>query len=342
MLVPGERTKRPSRLAAVRVVALFFAVVSSSGRAGSAQPAPYESDAPRVLAGHRFLPFRTVAYPFVVSRVGTDLTVGVADLELVVEDVPRPGDRFTEDGMLAFLDESLAAQAALGELVAVRVGFAAGVTGGADEFGAIDVGANVGLGLHAGLTFRLHRGDRVYVALAVDGQIVRGLGIAPKRLLLAARIEGDQLVIGDFDLTYDARVLRLDPALATAFTLAPAVGLQVSGGYTLRHVDAARRFPDQTEHSLNAGVGLSFFFGPAAILVGGRVVGDLGSDFDESVVSAIEPLDPTRGEAELGLFFTGRPELDLGIVGIGTLSDRDRRLQGTARLAYYFGAPATP
>ncbi len=324
----------------------FFAALGPADDAIAqevAPPDPYADVAPppvpqagRTLHGHRFLAFRTVVFPFVVGRIVSDATVGLADVELVVEDIPRPGDLFSDDGKLAFLDETFNAQASLGGVLALRAGISAGVTGGADRIGGIDVGANAGLGLDAGVTVQLFRGDRAVISLAVDGHVVRALGVSPKLVLSAVEIVDGQITVSDVDVTYDARVLRLDPALAMAFALARSVGLQLEGGYTVRHVESSTGFPDGTEHSVAGGAGLSFFFGPAAILVGGRIVHDFDDDFEDTILSAIEPLDPTRGEGELGLYYTGRPNLDVGAIALGTLADENRRIQGTLRLAYYF------
>lgn len=267
------------------------------------------------------------------------MSVGVADVDLLVLDIPRVGDRFQRDGTLGFIDSTFTGQIQIVPQLALRIGAAVGVTGGADLIGAIDVGANAGAAADAGLSLRLFRGDRAQLTLAVDGRFTQVVGIMPSRLLQSVVVVDDQIEFRSIDVAYDARVLRLDPTLAVAIAIAPWLGLQLAGGYTVRHIENIGRQPGATEHSLQAGVGLSLFFRGVSFLFGGRVVHDFNDDFEGTVISAIEPLDPTRGEAEVGVYYMAHPELDLGFVGIGTLSPDDRRVQGTLVLAYYFEGP---
>jgi hypothetical protein len=289
----------------------------------------------RTLAGHRFVPLRTVVSPFIAWRVATNTDASLSDIEVEVED-PRGPNRpplGRLDGKLAVVTESFQLSTRIFPWLGLRGQLLAGVASGVDRDGAIEIGANGTYGFSLGGSLRLLHSRRAMLTFDFEASVMNIQGLKPRLLLDSIPAEGEPVVTPEVKLTFAGRSIRSAPSLALGLALTRWLGVQASGTYARRRINTS--IVDAVESLVEGGLGVSFTPGPVTLLFGGRVTRELRSDQD-SPIAALEPQDRRRGEIEGGLYYSGRPALDLGLVVTRVVGPTDQRLRGGLTLAYYW------
>ncbi len=294
-------------------------------------PAPPVRGRDRMLGGHRFIPFQTVTWPFVVFRFGSDTAIGGSRLVLEEQARAPVGDRVAS---FRSFEQTLRAGLRLLPWLGAEAQVRGALALGADDAGALALGANYEYGGALGALVNFVKTRNVYISARMDVRLARVEGILPEALIDSAVVVGDEVVYDPGAINYHALDLRFAPSLSGAFALSRFFGLQTSAGFDV--VRLGSNGAHDWEERVSAAAGLSLFVSPVSILFGVRIDHDLDPDVADAVFRAIEPIDGTRGEIEAAVYSSGRPELDLGL-GVRTLvASDDHRTLGTVTLGYYW------
>lgn len=312
---------RPARLALV--VALVAA--APAGSTVRAQP-PGGGAAPpaRWLGGHRFVPSSFVAWPFIDTTFTSTSSFGIVDFEfdpggpaalLLLDD--------SRDNEFLALAQVFSAGLALTPWLGVTLRLSGRGVVPRDRLSTVLVGAHALIGGEIGASIGILRLGRLQVTARADLGWFENRSIVPARLPASPYAEGN---IGS-----------LQPALVVALALAPWIGVQASGGATWRELDVEAE--DRTR-TLAAAVAITLNLDPTpiALLVGGELSEEEDRDLETATAHAFFGDGQARRRGELGLYYTGRRELDLGAVLTYERDDAkiDRRLFVQARMGFYF------
>lgn len=300
-----------------------------------AEVVPPQQEA-RTLAGHRFIPFHTVVYAPITTRVGTTTDATFTSIDIAVDNPFDPeGPPITRlDGKIAVVTESFQFSIAVARWFGLRAKLIAGVASGIDRDGALEIGANGTYGGELGGALRLFRTKRAMLTFDFVESVVNLQGLQPRLLLDSLPSQGEPVSSTSLQLVYDGRAVSSVPSLALAVALGRVVGLQMSGSYSRTRYNTS--VVNGHRDFVQGALGLSLAAGPISILAGGRVLHEFRDIADDSPLSSIEPRDDTRGEAEAALYYSGRPELDLGVRTTYVVGKTDRRYLGGLSLAYYW------
>jgi hypothetical protein len=271
------------------------------------------------MNGHAFIPFRIVEWPLVATSFGTTTGAGIARLT-------APSER---DANVAAFRQSFSLEIAATPWLGFELGGGAFLVAGVNAPGALNVGAALAYGGRISVVARLFRSRWVYLSARLGGQALRTEGIVPRRLVdtEGEPTLGDPLISGRF--------LRLSGSVNLALAPVPWLGIQSSVTMLGQRVDSEGR-GDGT-HAVHAALGVAFDFAPFGVplsmYLGGRVayakVGDVQ-------VVAMDPVGRPQGALELGIFYSGRENLVLGLSTIGHYSSRDRRLGPEVVFRYFW------
>ncbi len=302
---------------------------SSGSQPPPAAPTPTAAPAglARIFGGHRFVAFRGVAWPFVTSRVLSGISAGASHPDL-------DGAGGAPRASLTTLEAALRGEAAILSWLGLEVDVTAAMALGQDARAVTAIGASASYGGGLFAVLDLIRTRRVLLGVRVDLRFGRVQAIVPARLLDSARVEGGDVTY-DFDrLTASALALHLVPQLVSALALSRYFGVQASAGLDAGylHGDVARSW----QATASAAVGLSLYLRWVSLLVGGRIARDLDGGPRDFALSMVQAAARTRGQLEGALYYTARPELDLGLAVNASVADADRRVLATASLGYYF------
>lgn len=296
-----------------------------------------ETRGDRTLAGHAFVPFSSVKWPFALTRFFSNTTLGLIELPVVA----RIGEGMSEvtieeEGELVALGEEFTLELALAKWLAVEVGVLGTGVAGSNDAGSFLVGANGAYGGRFGVLFRLLELDRFYLSWRFDGVGLRTDGIIPSRLFDVSEEGGFMVDLTRLRVT--GTIARGSTSLASALALASWLGLQVSGTAEIQSAEFGE-IGDRT-WMLTGAAGISLNFSslglPVAFLAGGRVDRVFEDDIEVVRLPAFERGQETTGEVEGGIYYSGREDFDLGIAGSTSVGSDVERFLGSIRFAYYW------
>lgn len=338
--------------ALVVCVALLVAVVAErvcrAEKSGDdAARAAEESHRPakrgRSVGGHNFAEFRTVVWPFVSTRVTSVTALGLAEFT----QSPRALDVEFKGKFSTFREEFLLGLAPT-RWLGFELFFEGGILGGIDRPGSLIIGFNTGATGGGAIALRLFEAERFYLSARALGKVTHFEGIAPVRVLDALELDEDgdisiesleSIPLSSFEPSFDGEVFTGAGELASAFGFGRLLGVQASVRLGWRKIDSS---PTETESegSVECGLGLSLDLSSsglaAQLLAGGRVAWDFGDDQSDIMLSSVLPSEELRVEPEVGLFYSGRPNLELGLAVVGLISDNDKRGEASVRLGYFW------
>jgi hypothetical protein len=284
-----------------------------------------EPFAPRTIAGHRFVPSSLVLWGFVDSTFAMTTSAGYEHFDRGFDVDPALADLVAgsrNEVRLIGVAHSFTGAAALAPWLAVtgRVTSAVEIPRGAVS--ALVVGAHMNTGLEGGLVLRLVRLPSFQISARGDYGWADDRDIQPR--------------LAPASLFVNGHIQTLRPALIAALALSRAFAVQASGSYTWRWFDIEETDDVQTLTGALA-VSLSLYPAPVTILAGGQVDHEWGRNFETAAEEVLLGNSDHHTRGELGLFYTGRRDLDLGAVATYQFSgSNDRRWLGNIRFGYYF------
>jgi hypothetical protein len=273
----------------------------------------------RTVNDHVFIPFRLVESPFVATSFGTSTGAGVATLRTPDE---RPAN------VTAFR-QSFSLEIAATRWLGFELGGGAFLIAGVNAPGALNIGAALAYGGRVGVVARLFRSRRLYLSARLGGLALSTEGIVPSRLVETEGVRelGDPRVSGRF--------LRLAGSVQLAVAAFPWLGIQTSVTAFGQRIDSEGR-GDGTS-GVHASLGVEFDFSPFripfAVILAGRFTHTGAPDVQ---VVSMDPLGRPQGALELGVFYSGRENLVLGLSTLGHYASRDRRLGPEIVFRYFW------
>lgn len=273
-----------------------------------------------ILDGHRFVPSSLVSWSFVDTEVSSTSEAGITDfvVDPVVLQLPTQFD-----GRFATVSQNVSASYAFDDIVSLNVQLTGAGIVPLGKVSAIVVGGTGIISEGGGVAVRLLRAGPLQLTLrgdVIDSQVE---SVVPLRILSGPRITGD--------------VLDVRPALAAALTVIERVGLQASATVDWERFDVDAR-DDIVGFAGALAATVSLELVPLTVLVGANVRHEFGRDLFSPTTEAVFGPTRTDGNVEAGLYFTGRSELDLGLLFRGEVGagDHNNVLHGLFRLGYYF------
>jgi hypothetical protein len=300
--------------------------VLACGATAIASPARVLAEEP-ILGGHRFVPSSIAAWSFVDTEVSSTSDAGVSDFAATPSNFPSlapfvPGFGQRKGSYIAF-DQTLGGSVAFLDTFSVDVRLSAGGLAPLNTSSALFIGVHGIAEESIGAAVRLVRTDVLQVTLRADFEGAEIESVVPARLPSSPRVSG--------------HLLGISPAIAAALALTPRIGLQGSGVVELQRFDVSTS--DDVITPVGA-VAATFALDPAPLtaLIGGSVEHTFSRSVNTTTADAVLGPDATRWNVEAGLYYTARPELDLGILGRVQLvgGDHNDRFYGLFRLGYYF------
>ena len=308
-----------------RPLLLACALLLSASSAFAA-PAQSEQQVSRRLNGHNFVRSELVAWPFPSTYFGTSFGVGAFRF-----DVPQGLDA-NGNPQSGTIDA-----AAMAPRLDMGIGFADwfGLQFGAN--GSVATGTNVGSAINFGAIFqaqfggrlvaRIWRGETVQIAAAFGGDYTLGKSVNPLLMI------SEMLDSGNFSpdkLLTDVKSWALAPETMVAFAPISWLGLQTSFAF---------RFGETTIGDLPRISDKQLLWGLGATL-------DLAAVFPGRLPRRLPAggADRHRGRRverpehfiEGGLVYSGRSNLDLGVLASTQLKANSKQYVGVFRMYYHW------
>jgi hypothetical protein len=257
----------------------------------------------RLLGGHRFIPSEFVAGPFITTDFTTLTGLGFASASVTVS-----GSTTTFN--LGALSQSMRMQYAPTDWLAIRAGAAGLVFSGIDQDAALNFGATVGYGLLVGASAGW-RFDRLRVAGSLD---INSGQTYTFNILSAINASVTAGTVSAATLLTSTRNLMVTPSAQVAYGFSPTLGAFGNAGFSFANATTAG--VTQSSSALNAGGGLSIDLQPGSqVPIGFLAAYNLEVDFPPGGAAST-----TSHQFAGGVFYTGRPNLALGIEARATLS----------------------
>jgi hypothetical protein len=329
-----------SRLCGLCAVCFALLCCVSSARAQKAwateEPCiPERVDGLRTLNGHAFMPFNSIPWPFVTTRVGSATAAGLMRLESVP--VVNLG-LVSSNALLASFQQSFDLDIALARFMAVNVALSFGNAVGVNESGAFNLGLNYAAGGALGVIFRLAHGKRWYLSVRVDGARLRAEAVLPVALTETATVDENGNVTFDIGaLTRGGSVSRGAVNLMAAFAPVRWLGLQATLGFqttrstveeSSNHVETMRFGLGSTWRFNDVGV-------PLALMFGGSMRVRINND-QRLFYSTVESASSFTGTVEPGIFYSNPRYIDVGLLMAFQLSSKDRRSVAQITLNHFW------
>jgi hypothetical protein len=279
-----------------------------------------ETDAPRTLVEHQFVPSSLVPWGFVDSSFAMTSTAGYVQYDQDSAARVTAGSR--SELRLIALAHSFSGTARLAPWLGLngRVTAAVDIPRGLES--ALAVGAHTNLGVEGGAVLNLVRVSGLQLSARGD------VGWAEERNVVPMFLPDALLITGD--------VVTIQPSLIAAFAISPVIGLQASATYTWRRFDIEDTDSVQSA-AVAAAATLALTPIPLTLLGGGQLHRLWGRDNESVASSALFGTGGTQTRLEGGVFYTGRRDLDLGAVVTAQFGrNDDRRYLGNIRMGYYF------
>jgi len=292
---------RNSRLAALGLLASLTLAVVAPSAAGQ------ERSNARTLNGHSFLVSSTVGDPFLGTHIRT-LTGGGRALGLEVPVYNLDGDQIaTLSGNIAFFQLGLTYQQQLAKWVALRVNVSGSARLGTNHVALLAEGATAVYGGSIGAAFRLVEKRQFYFSALAEARSNSLYAISPlsfaQGIIESGGVDSTTQLLGKGDNW------RLIGGLRAAYAFAPWIGL--TG--LVEFGPAARFFEDdegeRDTRQFSAGGVASIDLRPGT----GVPIGLAGSAMYQSENDRGDDLVGRQVVFGLGVFFTGRQDLSLGV-----------------------------
>jgi hypothetical protein len=299
----ARRGRAPLCLA-VAVGLLGWGPLAAGQEAGTMEKAPPPvAGERRELAGHAFIPSVLARDPFATTYFESRTAAGLAEGDGPLFDATG-AKRGTRDYQLAALSEAFELQVAPLRWLALRAGGAGTAYSGTTARSVVGLGASGGFEGDLGLTVGANLGPRVRLGALFDFTYGRRDSLDVLRGV-SQSIGNRQIQAPAFRETNKGASFR--PALCAAMALHQSLGLVVNVQYD-HETEEGITLVETGDDSLAAGVVLDLDFEPLVsfpldLLAGYRFTAPLGQE------------GAHRAHAvDAGFFYTGRRELDLGVV----------------------------
>lgn len=293
---------------------------------------------PRELGEHRFIPLQVVSWPLVTTRV-TSVT-GLGSFYASISN---------DDRRLIKLLEGFVFDWAVLRWLSISGQVIGAAAQGVELEGVYRAGQSYAYGSSFGAIARIVQSRRVYLSARLLGGAFRFQSVVPQRLLdnIDESVDVDVDVgldgvdvdvdLNPPDIDEGGKLYRVKPVLATAISVRHWLGLQASGGVDVDTINLDDAGTD-VNTTLDLGGGASFALNrtgvPLTILLGARLLHDFQEE--EPFNPAIQTRGTTRGEFELGLYYSGRHDLDLGLTFTSAVGDGDYSILGNGVITYYW------
>lgn len=275
---------------------------------------------PRTLGGHTFVQSRLVDWPFIVSRVASTTSVGVAEIDLGPQRLAmRLGIDATDD--FVFAGQSVLGSVAIAPWLSLAIRGQGSLVVPTGTSGAVLIGQHGMYGGDATIALRLIRSERFQATALVNGALLRPLSVVPARLPRAVFQKGDLTIVR--------------PAVAIAYAFTPRFGLQASASYAWQWFDVV---VEDTFRTFAGGAALTYDVRAVTLLLAGQYSHDSGESTMMDAMNAVFGTGESNVWGEAGIVYRGIPALDLGAALEWKLDDADdnSRWFGQIQLAYYF------
>jgi hypothetical protein len=273
----------------------------ATGRA-TAGDAAADARPRRVVGGHAFIVSPLVSAPLATTYVSTRTIIGVAEGEGDVFN-PLVEDIGNADYDLATMSEQIDLQIAPTSWLAFRAGIGGSVFGALNAEAALALGATVRYAPSFGVAASVPFGDRLRAGVSLDYAFSNRTNLNIVRPI-ADSIEAERLITKS--LIVDDRVSIFVPGVNAALALGRAVGVVASAQY--RREEGGDDLPGLSpKNAIGGGLAIDVDLAavtpaPVGLLLAYRLTEPLG---EEDVVRT--------QELDFGVYYTGRPELELGI-----------------------------
>lgn len=282
----------------------------------------------RIVNGHRMIPFQVVDWPIVTTRFSSVTALGPFHVQVT-------GQRGRTANLLA-LRESFTFAWALTRWLAVEGQVSGGMASGTDFKSIIRVGLSYAYGGRLSLLGRLFARGPVYLSLRVDGSVLSVEDAVPQRLLDTVEVDDGEVRFQRPRIVRNGKDYIATPSLALAVGATRWLGFQASGGMRLDWLDLGANADFKSTIALGAGVSLDLdVIGlNLTILAGGRFLYDI--EERQAYITAFGVRNRTRGEAELGFFYSGRRDVDIGLAIVSEVGGKNASVIGNAVINYYW------
>jgi hypothetical protein len=279
----------------------------------------------RVVNGHRFIPFQVVTWPLVTTRFAAITSAGALWAQL----------RSNRTTTLVTLQENFQLGWAIARWMAIEGALLGSMAAATDVRDIISTGLSYAYGGRLAVVARLLERGPWYFSGRIDGQEQRYQSFVPERLIDGIRVSTGGVSINGSRIAETGRTWRIRPSLNLAVGVNRWFGLQVSGAVDI-DLQNPERGSQQTYTTLDMALGTSFDFNqvrlPLSVMVGGRILHDFGGT--PAFVGALQPGGRNRGQAELALYYSGRPGVDIGLSVRTDIGSRESSLVASPVINY--------
>lgn len=277
----------------------------------------------RDLGGHTFLSSAATPWPFIGTTFSSSTGGGLFSIKMVGRD--QDGAPLRRTLRLAAFGEGFALSVRALPWLSVNASVTGVVISGVDVEGALNVGATASYAFGGGASVRLLRSASSLLTLRGDARGVKGYGIVPLRVVDSVSVDGNGNVVFDRGklLTRSSQAV-LDLSLVGAHAVTPWLGVTAAVTFT-----TARIRYGETTRSEQA----------VALSVAGSLRGEgapVGVPFGYRLTAPFTDGASAEHSVEAGVMYSGRRNLDLGVVGVGTVAGDTQQVLAEIRMAYFW------
>ncbi|MFT3924332.1 MAG: hypothetical protein QM778_17480 [Myxococcales bacterium] len=331
-----------SRLATLCALAILVlhAPVQAQGRSEAAwcseEPClPPKYDASRTLNNHAFVPFQTLPFPFVTTRVTGQTGMGIVNLKSIP--VANVGVVTTNDAKLVSFTQSFLADVQLVKWLGLSGGFAVGNAVGINSSGAFNLGINYAVGGTLGVNFRLAQGKKWYLSLRGDGVWQRAEAVLPAALAQSATDENGTITFAISSLTQGGNVANGVGNLMFAVAPHRMFGVFANTGFRYQHVSVGGQKGDDGNllFGLGSQLRLNSVGAPIVFTLGGSI--QVRTNQSERVFfPTIGSQGSTTGYVEGGILYSDPKFVDVGVQTTWSVATNDNRKQAVLVINHFW------
>jgi len=301
---------------------LLWGVIGGVVAASPAVAATGEGQGRR-LGDHVFVESESLDAPFVTTSIASLTGVGIASAAGTVD---LDGDGL-DDGLdlkLGVFQQGFQLSVAPVEWLALQATMSGQVLSGSNVDTALLIGVQAGYNYTLGAKVRVLRTDSLQLGASLAVNVDNGLRFSPLQAITESIDAGR---ISRNSLLSKSASTELKPGIQIAYGFGPTLGVWASAAYaqTVAHSGAV-----DEDSSFDLGAGVSVNLNDAH---------DIPLGFDLTAVTGASG-DTTSRRGGVGVFYTGRPELQTGVeVEVGSQSSEDFSLDlsaGLFKLRYYW------
>ncbi|HEY6881896.1 MAG TPA: hypothetical protein VI299_27900 [Polyangiales bacterium] len=294
-----------------------------------------EDDSTRTLNHHAFVPFQSLPFPFVTTRLSSNTGMGVVRLKAIA--VPNLGVVSTDDAKLVSFTQTFLGDFRILKWLGLSTGFGLGNAVGINSSGAFNLGINYAFGATLGLNVRLAQRGIWYLSMRGDGLWQRAEAVLPAALAQSARASDGAVTFALSSLTRGGSVANGASHLSFAIAPHPMYGVFVTGGYRYQNVDVGSA--SGGTGSLLFGVGNQLRLNPLGVPVVVTLGGSVQVRTDQSrrvFFSTVGSQGTTLGLVESGILYSNAKFLDAGVQLTWSVARNDRRTQAVLVLNHFW------